>query len=74
MRLQAQLKSMSTNRASKIPLFQSYAFGSWVTWQTLPSYTAVARLGFKRRAEVDYLILIRSIQFVTAAAQHLKRG
>ena len=41
----------------------------------LPYYTAVARLGFKRRATaVLKSNLIRSIEFGTAAARRLKRA
>ena len=43
--------------------------------QGLPCYTAVARLGFKRRATaVLKTNLIRSIEFGTAVARRLKRA
>ena len=46
-----------------------------VAQQGLPCYTAVARLGFKRRATaVLKSNLIRSIEFGTAVAQRLKRA
>ena len=46
-----------------------------VAWQGLPCYTAVARLGFKRRATaVLKWNLIRSIEFGTAVARRLKRA
>ena len=46
-----------------------------VTRQGLPFYTAVARLGFKRRATaVLKSNLIRSIEFRTAVARRLKRA
>ena len=46
-----------------------------VARQALPSYTAIARLGFKRRAAaVLKLNLIRSIEFGTAVARRLKQA
>ena len=46
-----------------------------VARQGLPCYTAVARLGFKRRATaVLKSNLIRSIEFGTAVARRLKRN
>ena len=46
-----------------------------VVRQGLPCYTAVARLGFKRRATaVLKSNLIRSIEFGTAVARRLKRA
>ena len=46
-----------------------------VARQGLPCYTAVARLGFKRRATaVLKSNLIRSIEFGTAVARRLKRA
>ena len=46
-----------------------------VARQRLPCYTAVARLGFKRRTTaVLKSNLIRSIEFGTAVARRLKRA
>ena len=46
-----------------------------VAWQGLPCYTAVAQLGFKRRATaVPKSNLIRSVEFGTAVARRLKRA
>ena len=46
-----------------------------VAQQGLPCYTAVARIGFKRRATaVLKSNLIRSIEFGTAVARRLKRA
>ena len=46
-----------------------------VTRQNLPCYTAVARLGFKRRATaVLKSNLIRSVELGTAVARRLKRA
>ena len=52
--------------------FETKSIYCRVAQQGLPCYTAVARLGFKRRATaVLKSNLIRSIEFGTAVARHL---
>ena len=56
-------------------MFETKSSYCRVTRQSLPCYTAVARLGFKRRATaVLKSNLIRSIEFGTAVARRLKRA
>ena len=56
-------------------MFETKSSFCRVARQGLPCYTAVARLGFKRRATaVLKSNLIRSIEFGTAVARRLKRA
>ena len=56
-------------------MFETKSSYCHVARQGLPCYTAVARLGFKRRpTAVLNSNLIRSIEFGTAVARRLKRA